>query len=161
MKVTIRYTGEKDLRVVTERIKRAQDDIAARALDLYQETVETFEHKPDFSIVEHNVDGKRRLNVYARRGGIRVNPKLDTWDMYHNLDIGFLRKVKMTKDFTAKTMPGQLRPGIGSGGVAMRGDIKVYIPPTRVEARLFTKQIASQLRPIWEQMVRDALNSSG
>lgn len=155
MKVTIRRRTA-SASSFQEKLHAIQDEMANDAVELYKQTVSTFDHKPNFTIVESFVDGKRRLNIYARESG-NVNGKLTILAMYINLDKGFMRRVAMTHDFISKSQPGVIMARQGAGGVFKRKNGPVFIPPKPVEPRSFTHSIAEELRSKWKGKIRGRL----
>ena len=160
MKVTIRK-GRPPLDRILRAAYKAQDELAKEALALYGQTVATFVHRPVFTIEEHVEKGgqKRRLNIYVRESG-NINPRHSVRDNYIQLDLGFTRKVAMTRDFTPKTQPGDVfNPQIGTGGVFRKknGALAIIVPKP-VQPRSFTREIADQLRAKWRDKIKTIIN---
>lgn len=124
-------------------INRALDEVAQKAKQDFEQTVETWEEKPDFVIEGDNLEGR---SVYT------------TDRIYGFVNNGTnVRYATMTPDFRAKTTPKVIGSRSGSGGVHY---INKRVPRPGIEARRFDEIIAKKWEAEYPTILQKAVYES-
>lgn len=138
----------RDLRLTAEQIQRAgrigTEQLIDEAGVLYDRTIRTWEHKPDFV---------KRTNHTADRAEASINTDSKIFGF---IDDGTrVRRAVMSEDWRSKTTPGRLSSGRGSGRVVF---ISKNISLPGIEARRFTeiigKRISRRARGVYDKVLK-------
>lgn len=122
-------------------ITAAMDESAEKAKELFEETVETWESKPEFIVMG---DGATHRYIYTSS------------QVYGYLNYGTrVRYATMTPGFVAKTSPKVIKSGAGSGGVHF---INKSRPRPGIQARRWDEVISAEMQKEFPKIMQEAIN---